>query len=399
MHHLKHDVVIIGAGIIGAATAWQLSRQNPRLSIAVLEKEPGAAHHQSGTNSGVIHSGIYYKPGSLKALNCRQGYQELLDFCQQHNIRHEICGKLIAAVTPEEASRLPALLQNGQANGLEGLRLLGAEEAHEREPHLQCLSAIQVPQTGIVDYREVTEKLLQLSLEAGTKIHYSTRVTGLICRPEETFVQTTSGEWRCRLAINCAGLYTDKLAAMTGHDDGLMVLPFRGEYYELTPERRYLVRHLIYPVPNPAFPFLGVHFTRMTDGRIEAGPNAVLAFRREGYRLHDIHLGEMLEMLAFPGLRCIARKYWRIELEELRRSFSKKFFVKALQRLIPEVRPQDLLPHPAGVRAMACKPNGELVDDFYIKQDAGVIHVLNAPSPAATASLAIGRHIASLVNF
>lgn len=397
---MKHDVVIIGAGIVGAATAWQLTQQNPRLSIAVLEKEPGAALHQSGTNSGVIHSGIYYKPGSLKALNCSHGYRKLLDFCQQYGIRYEVCGKLIAAVTPQEASRLPALLQNGQANGLEGLRLLGAEEAREREPHLQCLSAIYVPQTGIVDYREVTEKLLQSASAAhDVEISYSTRVTGLIRRPDETVVQTTSGEWRCRLAINCAGLYADKLAAMTGHDDGLKILPFRGEYYELIPERRHLVQHLIYPVPNPAFPFLGVHFTRMTDGRVEAGPNAVLAFRREGYRLRDIHLGELLEMLAFPGLRRIARKYWRIELEELRRSFSRKFFVKALQRLIPEVTPQDLLPHPAGVRAMACKPNGELVDDFYIRQDAGVIHVLNAPSPAATASLAIGRHIASLVNF
>ncbi len=392
-------MIIIGAGIVGAATAWQLSCQNPGLRVAVLEKEPGPARHQSGTNSGVIHSGIYYKPGSLKAVNCRQGYQELLNFCQQHSIRHEVCGKLIAAVTPEEAHRLPALLQNGQANGLEQLQLLTAEQAHEREPHLQCRSAIYVPQTGIVDYSEVTQKLLQLAAGIHAEIRYSTKVIGLIRRPEETIVQTTHGEWHCRLAINCAGLYADKLAAMTGHDDGLKILPFRGEYYELVPARRYLVRHLIYPMPNPAFPFLGVHFTRMTDGRVEAGPNAVLAFRREGYRLHDIHPGEFFEMLTFPGLYHIARKYWRIELEELRRSFSRSFFVKALQHLIPEVTAQDLLPHPAGVRAMACKPNGELVDDFYIKQDTGVIHVLNAPSPAATASLAIGRHIASLVKF
>lgn len=391
---MLYDIVVIGAGIVGTATAYRLKEQQPDLRLCIIDKEEGPARHQSGRNSGVIHSGIYYQPGSHKALNCRKGYEALIRFCDRHGVRYDICGKIIAAVTQEEAARLSGIMERGIANGLTGLRLLSREEALEFEPHVDCTSAILVPQTGIISYREVAEKQLELACGMGAEARFNTSLKGLQRVGNETIVQTTTGDIRCKIAINCTGLYADKTAAMTGHNEGLQVLPFRGEFYDLVPERQYLVNNLIYPVPNPAFPFLGVHFTRMIEGGVEAGPNAVLAFQREGYSRWDVHAPELMEMLAFPGLHRIAEKYWRIELEELRRSFFKSAFVKALQRLIPEIRDQDLVRARSGVRAMACQRDGQLVDDFLIRRSEGIVHVLNAPSPAATASLSVGNWIA-----
>jgi len=393
---LLYDIVIIGAGIVGTATAYKLKERRPDLRLCIIDKEYGPARHQSGRNSGVIHSGIYYQPGSHKALNCRKGYEELLHFCDRNEVRYDICGKIIAAVNNEEAARLSGILERGIANGLTGLRMLNREESLEIEPHVHCTASIFVPQTGIISYREVAEKQLELACNMGAQARFSTALTGLQRVGNETIIHTTGGDIRCKTAINCTGLYADKTAAMTGHGEGLKVLPFRGEFYDLVPERQYLVNNLIYPVPNPAFPFLGVHFTRMIEGGIEAGPNAVLAFRREGYSRWDVHVPELLEMLAFPGLHRIAEKYWRIELEELRRSFFKSAFVKALQRLIPEVRDEDLVRARSGVRAMACQKDGQLVDDFLIRRSEGIVHVLNAPSPAATASLSVGNWIADI---
>ncbi len=390
---MLYDVVIIGAGIVGTATAFHLSKSKPGLRVCIIEKEPAVAVHQSGSNSGVIHSGIYYKPGSLKALNCRKGYDDLIRFCDTHGVRYEICGKIIAAVNVQEEAQLQAIYQRGMANGLKGLRLIDRPAALEIEPHVHCTAAVFVPQTGIISFREVAEKQLDIARLGGVEARFGAQLTNIRRRGGETILETGTGEIKCRMVINCAGLYSDKVAAFTGHSEGLQILPFRGEYYHIVPERQHLVRHLIYPVPNPSFPFLGVHFTRMIGGGIEAGPNAVLAFRREGYSRWDADAAELWEMLRFPGLHRIAGKYWRIEVDELRRSFFKSAFVKALQRLLPEIRETDLHRGRAGVRAMACDRNGNLIDDFLIRRSEGVIHVLNAPSPAATASLAIGETI------
>lgn len=390
---MTYDVAIIGAGIVGTATAFKLLERQPELKICLIEKEEGIARHQSGRNSGVIHSGIYYKPGSLKALNCRKGYADLIQFCDTHGVRYELCGKIIAATDKKEEAQLHAIFERGTANGLKGLRIISREEAQEIEPHVHCTSAIWVPQTGIINYREVAEKQCELAQSQGAETFFGRKVTALRRAPGEIVIETTGGELHARTIINCAGLYSDKIAAMDGSSEGLQIIPFRGEYYELNPEREHLVRSLIYPVPNPAFPFLGVHFTRMIEGGVEAGPNAVLAFKREGYRLRDVHLRELLEILAFPGMHRIAAKYWRIELGELKRSFSKRAFVRALQHLMPEIRESDLHPGRAGVRAMACDRKGNLIDDFLIRRSQGMVHVLNAPSPAATASLAIGGKI------
>lgn len=394
---MNYDVVLIGAGIVGTATAMHLLELQPNLRVCVLEKEDSVAKHQSGSNSGVIHSGIYYKPGSLKALNCRKGYLDLIKFCDTHGVPYEICGKIIAAVDKEEASRLPGILERGKANGLEGIRLISSDEAQAIEPHVNCVSAIFVPQTGIINYPTVAEKQLEIAQSRGAEVRFNTRVTGMRRLGGETIVETDNGALHCKIAVNCAGLYSDKVAAMTGQSDNLQILPFRGEYYDLVPEKTHLVRNLIYPVPNPAFPFLGVHFTRMIEGGVEAGPNAVIAFRREGYSRWDFHAGEFLEMVSFPGLHQIASKYWRLELDELHRSFFKSAFVKALQRLMPVIQEQDLVRGRAGVRAQACDRHGNLIDDFLIRRSEGVVHVLNAPSPAATASLAIGETIAKEV--
>lgn len=391
---LNYDIAIIGAGIVGLATAYQLSQLRPELSIAILEKEDGPARHQTGHNSGVIHSGIYYKPGGSKALNCRRGYHYLLEFAREHDIRHDVCGKVIVATNEQERPRLDDILDRGLANGLEGIRKIGPEELREIEPHVKGLEAIWVPQAGIISYKDVAEKYLELTLQQNGEAFFGAKVSDISINKQEATVHTNRQSIHCRLVINCAGLYSDKVARMTMPELNIRILPFRGEYYELTPEKQYLVNNLIYPVPNPNFPFLGVHYTRMINGGIEAGPNAVLAFKREGYSRWDINSTELMETLSFPGFQKIARRYWRDGLGEMYRSYSKQAFVKALQHLIPEVGQEDLRRGGAGVRAMACGPDGNLIDDFLIETRPRVINVLNAPSPAATASLAIGETIA-----
>lgn len=390
-------MLIIGAGIVGLATAWQLAQRRPHLRLAVLDKEDKVAAHQSSRNSGVIHSGIYYRPGSLRALNCLKGYAMLLDFCRDHGLPFDICGKLIVAVEPGELPQLDQIYQRGMANGLQGLRKITPDEVREIEPHVQAVEAVLVPQAGIVNYDQVAQKYAELIRQAGGDI-----ITG-ICVEEiqhqENSIRVAGSNWEgeAGVVVACAGLYSDRLAQLSGEHPALQILPFRGEFYRLKPEREQLVRNLIYPVPNPNFPFLGVHFTRMIGGGIEAGPNAVLAFRREGYSRWDIQAGELWETLCFPGFRRMAARHWRYGLAELQRSFSKKHFVRALQRLVPEIRSSDVEPTRSGVRAMACMPDGNLLDDFLILEQPRMINVCNAPSPAATASLAIGETIAERV--
>jgi L-2-hydroxyglutarate oxidase len=393
---MQYDIIVIGGGIVGLATALKVLEKKPDTRICVVEKEAHLAEHQTGHNSGVIHSGIYYKPGSLRALNCREGYDALLQFCDEHSVPYEICGKVIVATREWERPQLDKILANGLANGLNGIRRISAAETREIEPHVAAVEAIWVPQTGIINYRRVAEKYAALisanggEVRTGFAVEKMRRVAGnAIC------ITGPAGELTTKVVVNCAGLYSDKVAAMSGQDmRGLKILPFRGEYYMLKTEKQYLVRNLIYPVPNPEFPFLGVHYTRMIEGGIEAGPNAVLAFRREGYRRQDFHLGELAETLAFPGFRKMALKHWRYGLDEFKRSFSKQAFVTALQHLIPAVGYDDLERGGAGVRAMACDAMGNLVDDFFILESPQVVNVCNAPSPAATASLAIGKFVA-----
>jgi (S)-2-hydroxyglutarate dehydrogenase len=394
---MPQHITIIGAGIVGLATAYNLLKRNPDLKITVLEKEDGPARHQTGHNSGVIHSGIYYKPGSTKALNCKRGYDQLLTFCQQYGIKHDICGKVIVATKESERPLLDNIFKRGQENGLTGIRKISAAETREIESHVRAVEAIWVPQTGIVDYKAVAQKYAELIEEQGGTILYNQKVTRIWMEDSGPVITTVHGMViDANLVINCAGLYADRITALTEESIDWKVLPFRGEYYELRKDREHLVRNLIYPVPNPNFPFLGVHFTRMINGGIEAGPNAVLAFRREGYSRWQIHLGELTETLLFPGFRKIAAKYWDDGWMEMRRSFSKKLFVKTLQELIPEIQEQDVHRAGSGVRAQACTRDGQLVDDFLITQRPGVINVCNAPSPAATASLAIGETIAEM---
>jgi L-2-hydroxyglutarate oxidase len=391
----RYDVAVIGGGIVGLATAMTLVTRY-RLSLIVVEAEGKLATHQTGNNSGVIHAGLYYKPGSLKARNCVVGREELFRFCAEQGVAHERCGKLVVATRPEELPALDELERRGQANGLEGLRRLGPEQIKEREPHCAGLAGLFVPQTGIVDYRGVARAYARIVSTAGGTISTSARVLGCRRFVEELVLQTTAGDLACRGLIACAGLYSDRVARLCGIEPGVQIVPFRGEYYELTPERTFLVRNLIYPVPDPRFPFLGVHFTRMVQGGIEAGPNAVLAFCREGYSWRDFSLRDTLEMLGYRGFWRMARKYTRTGLAEMVRSFSKGAFVYALQRLVPELKRQDIRFAGAGVRAQALGPDGALVDDFHIVQAERMIHVLNAPSPAATASLSIGRTVATL---
>ncbi len=393
---LQFDFAIIGAGIVGLATAYQIKQRSPAASIVVIDKEKQIAAHQTGHNSGVIHSGLYYKPGSLKATNCLRGYRLLIDFCNTHGVDYELCGKVVVATAPEELPLLDKLYQNGQANGLQGLKKLNAKQLQEYEPHLQGLAGFYVPQTGIIDYRQVAAKLHELLAEQDTVFRLGSKVTGIRVKNSHVEIQAGDHTVRATKLINCAGLYADKIAAMSGDDPGVRIIPFRGEYYKLIPEKEHLVKNLIYPVPDPNFPFLGVHFTRMKRGGVEAGPNAVLAYKREGYRKSDINLQELGETLAWPGFRKIAAKYWRTGLGEFYRSYSKKAFTRALQKLIPALTEADLTTGGSGVRAQACDRHGGLVDDFLIHQGPGVINVLNAPSPAATSSLAIGEHIAGL---
>ncbi len=390
------DITIVGAGIVGLATGYQLIQSNPSLNIVITEKEDGIAQHQTGHNSGVIHSGIYYKPGSLKAKNCRAGYEKLLAFAERHNIQYELCGKVIVATNESERPQLDIILNKGLQNGLKGIRKIGPEETREIEPNVNVVEAIMVPQSGIIDYKDVAAKLAELFQEKGGVLKLRSKLRGLKKQGEHLVLETESGDWPTKLLINCAGLYADKIAQMTGQRTNFKIVPFRGEYYELTKEKQHLVNHLIYPVPNPDFPFLGVHYTRMIKGGIEAGPNAVLAFRREGYSRWDVYLPELLETLGYRGFQKLAAKYWRDGMGEMYRSFSKRAFVKALQHLIPQVEYDDLERGGAGVRAQALNKDGQLIDDFLILESPSVINVCNAPSPAATSSLSIGETISRL---
>jgi len=392
MNSTSCDVAIVGGGIVGMATAMALTT-NYRLSLIVLEAEDRLAAHQTGNNSGVIHSGLYYKPGSLKARNCVEGREAMYRFCQEHGIAHERCGKIVVATRADELPALERLAERGRANGLEGLRKLTASEIKEFEPHATGLAGLHVPLTGIVDYSQVTETYAKLVREAGGTIQTKARVLRCHRRPGAIVLETAQGEVQCRSLIGCAGLYADRLARMCGVDPKVQIVPFRGEYYELVPSRHSLVRNLIYPVPDPRFPFLGVHFTRLIHGGVEAGPNAVLALKREGYWRTSFSARDAMEMAAYPGVWRMARKYWRTGMGELRRSFSKRAFVKALQRLLPDLTIDDLQPAGAGVRAQALDRAGQLVDDFHMVEAERMIHVLNAPSPAATASISIGQTI------
>lgn len=393
------DYIIAGAGIVGLATAYQILHKQPDAKLLIIEKESGPAKHQTGNNSGVIHSGIYYKPGSLKAKNCIEGYHKLIQFCDENNIKYELCGKIIVALNQEEIPRLETLYERGIANGLNGLKYITPKEIVEIEPFSSGIKAIYVPQTGIVDYKEVSKKLADLIQKKGGAIHYSEELENLIGLKESVTIKTNSSSYSTKKFINCAGLYADKIAKIQNPNLEIRIIPFRGEYYELIDSKKGKVKNLIYPVPDPAFPFLGVHFTRRVDGMIEAGPNAVFATKKEGYKKTDINLAELWESLSWPGFRKVAAKYWKTGFGEIYRSFSKRAFTKALQKLMPSIKPSDLIASGAGVRAQACHKDGKLLDDFCIEQIDSCIHVLNAPSPAATSSLAIGDKIADLVIF
>lgn len=394
---MKKDVVIVGGGIVGLATALHLIIKNPGSKIMVLEKENEVGLHQTGNNSGVIHSGLYYKPGSLKARNCIRGYELLINFCNANNIPYELCGKIVVATEERELPLLKNLFDRGAQNGLKNLRMLNAGQLKEYEPHVAGIAGFFVPQTGIVDYKKVAEKYAGLVKQKGGEIQLGEKVIDIKLTGNEVTVITEKSSYTSALLVNCAGLYSDKIARLTSADVNVKIIPFRGEYYKLRKEKEYLVKNLIYPVPDPNFPFLGVHFTRMMKGGVEAGPNAVLAFSREGYRKSKINLSELTETLAWPGFQKVARKYWRTGFAEMYRSFSKSAFTKALQKLIPEVQESDLIQGGAGVRAQACDRTGGLVDDFLIFENKQVINVCNAPSPAATASLSIGEAVADLV--
>jgi len=392
-----YDIAIIGGGIVGMATAMELS-QKTAASIVVLEAEDHLAAHQTGHNSGVIHSGIYYKPGSLKARNCTLGREALYRFCEEHGIAHDHCGKVIVATHTRELPALDTLEKRGQENGLVGLRRLSAEEIKEYEPHASGLAGLFVRETGIVDYKHVTRKYGEILKSAGGEVLTSARVTKVHKSPQEFVLETPRGEIHACNIINCAGLQSDRVAKMCGVDPGLQIIPFRGEYYEIHPDKQYLVRNLIYPVPDARFPFLGVHFTRMIEGGVEAGPNAVLGFEREGYKFWDISVRDVAQYATYLGFWRMAAKYWKMGFGEMYRSLSKAAFVKALQQLIPELKNEDVTRSGAGVRAQALEPDGFLADDFRIKEAPRMVHVLNAPSPAATASIAIGASIAEMAR-
>lgn len=390
------DFIIVGGGIVGLATGYQLGLRFPDARIVILEKESDIAQHQTGRNSGVIHSGIYYKPGSFKARFARAGCQSMVAFCREHEIPFEVCGKLIVATRESELPQLQALEKRGRENGIEVRRLLPAQ-AQEKEPAVHCIAAIEVPSTGIVSYRQVSRQYLQCIQSRGGTLHTQTRVLRCIRRGTGWVVETDRGDFETDFLINCAGLHSDRVAQSAGADVEARIVPFRGEYYELRAEKRSLVRGLIYPVPNPAFPFLGVHFTRMIDGSVHAGPNAVLALKREGYRRTDLDWADAYETLSYVGFWKLARRHWREGSAEMVRSWSKAAFVRSLQELIPSVQSEDLVPCNAGVRAQALLPGGQLVDDFLLVPGDRALHVCNAPSPAATASLEIGKSVASAV--
>lgn len=391
------DVAIIGGGIVGLATAKAFAERGVR-NLVVIEAEPHLAAHQTGHNSGVIHSGIYYKPGSAKATNCAEGRELMYRFCGDHGIPHDRCGKVIVAVEERELPALAEIERRGHANGLVGLKRLTAAELREYEPHVAGVAGLFVAETGIVDYKAVTAKYAELVTAAGGEVRTGVRFVGLKRDGTELVLQTTAGDLRARHLVNCGGLQSDRVARLCGVDPGVTIVPFRGEYYDLKPHARHLCRNLIYPVPDPRFPFLGVHFTRMIGGGVEAGPNAVLAFRREGYKFRDFSAKDLLEMARHRGFWAMAAKYWLTGLGEMKRSLSAYSFWKSLRRLIPAIKRDDIVPSGAGVRAQAVTPDGKLVDDFFIRGEGRMVHVLNAPSPAATASISVGRSIAALAS-
>jgi L-2-hydroxyglutarate oxidase len=397
LNNMQYDIVIIGGGIVGLASAYNILKQHPHLKIALLEKEQELAAHQTGHNSGVIHSGLYYKPGSLKAINCINGYNMLLDFCKENNIPFDLCGKLVIATETSELPLLDNLYQRGIANGLVNIAYFDAAEITKHEPHSRGIKALHVPYTGIIDYTEVCLKMAEWVTHWGGSIYTGHKVEAI--NEFSNFVEVVTEQQRfdAKIIVNCAGLYCDKVAQMAGEKVNTRIIPFRGEYFMLKPEKRYLVKHLIYPVPDPNFPFLGVHFTRMIDGGVEAGPNAVLAFKREGYHKTDVDFTELMESLTWPGFLKVMQKYWKTGIGEFYRSFSKTAFTNALRKFIPELQEDDLIPAEAGVRAQACDIDGGLLDDFNIIEKPRAVHILNAPSPAATSSLAIGKTISELV--
>jgi len=388
----RADVVVIGGGIVGLATAYRLGERFPDLKLVVLEKEPRLAEHQTGHNSGVLHSGIYYKPGSLRAVNCRDGKFAMMKFCEEEGISIDVCGKVIVAIDESEFPQMQTIFERGQANGIK-CEVISKERLDELEPHTAGIKAIHVPEAGILDYRQVSERLGDLIRERGGEIKLNARVVDCRVRTDEVVVKSTAGDVTAKYVITCAGLHADRVTQLTGERPAAKIVPFRGEYFDIREESQHLCRNLIYPVPDPSFPFLGVHFTRMIQGGVECGPNAVLAFAREGYRMSDVNLRDLTDALTYGGFLKMAAKHWRTGVGEMWRSFSKQAFVRALQRLVPEIKAEDLSPAPAGVRAMALGPDGQLLDDFVVQQSERVINVGNAPSPAATASLNIGRLI------
>jgi L-2-hydroxyglutarate oxidase len=390
-----NSVAVIGGGIIGLATARALLRADPSRTVTVLEKERAVGQHQSTHNSGVLHAGLYYKPGSLKADFAVRGIRAMTAFCRDQDIFHEICGKLVVAADESEVPRLRTLLERGTANGLRGLRWLGRDEAAELEPHVQCVAAVHVPEEGIADYQRVVQALVGEIERAGGTVRTSAGVSAIERDGNGWRITTAAGEISVRGIINCAGLHSDRVAKMAGEQPPCRIVPFRGEYFFIRPERRGLIKNLVYPVPDPEFPFLGVHFTRTVHGEVEAGPNAVLAMSREGYRHRDVSFRDLAEALAFSGLRRFLVRYPRQTIAELRRSLSKRVFCRSLQRLVPSIEERDLVPGIRGVRAQALKPDGTLVEDFLVVERPGIVHLLNAPSPGATASLVIGESVAA----
>ncbi len=392
-----YDIIIIGGGIIGCAAAMAILK-NSHFEVLVIEAEDKLAAHQTGNNSGVIHSGLYYKPGSLKAKNCTEGRKLLYNFCEEYNINFEKCGKIVVAVTEDEIIPLNDLYERGIANGLDGLKKLSADELKDYEPYITGVAGLFVPQTGIVDFLQVTNTYAQIIKESGGGIETSCRFLSINRSGGEIILRTSRGNIKSKFLVNCGGLYSDRIAKTCGVNPGLQIIPFRGEYYKLIEEKQHLVKNLIYPVPNPKFPFLGVHFTRMIKGGVEAGPNAVLAFKREGYNKTDFSFKDVSALLTYPGFWKMVSKYYKMGFGEFYRSFSRNAFVKALQKLVPDLLLSDIATGGSGVRAQALEPNGKLVDDFRIAEAERMVHVLNAPSPAATASISIGNTIAKMVK-
>ena len=388
------DVIVIGGGIVGLASAYSVLEQNAGLRLVVIEKENTLAAHQTGRNSGVIHSGLYYKPGSLKAQNCQNGYKLLLEFCAKEEVAYEICGKIVVATKTEEFSRLEELAIRGKANGLSRIRHLSESEIKDHEPHCAGRRGLFVPETGIIDYKQMCEKLVVRITALGGEILLGEKIESISSSLGRQRVSTSHSSYDSKVVVVCAGLQADRLASKMDRSLDLRILPFRGEYFSLKPSAQKLVKNLIYPTPDPAFPFLGVHFTRMIDGSIECGPNAVLALAREGYLKTDFSIRDIWETITWPGFRHVARRHWRTGLGEYKRSIFKSAFVTALQRLVPEITKDDLVPAAAGIRAQACSRDGGLLDDFEIRTIGSTVHICNAPSPAATASLSIGQHVA-----